>query len=62
MARRKRPLRNPDVPEEYQDMWLCEFCSRLFEGLDPPEACGCGNRFFDNVCDLMRASTSAVKH
>jgi hypothetical protein len=55
MAKQKR---DPEKPEHYADMWSCEYCFSLWDGKDPPPACFCGCEFFENVCDMLRSTTT----
>lgn len=57
-AKRSEP-RDPEKPLDFADMWSCEECLAMYEGVNPPDFCVCGHQFFDNVCDLLR-ETNAV--
>ena len=53
MAKRNRDL---ECPPDWMDVWRCECCSALSEGVSPPDHCTtCDHAYFENMCDLLSA-------
>lgn len=48
------PRRDLGCPADFMDVWLCEGCSNVYYGANPPDVCErCDHRYFENVCDLF---------
>lgn len=48
-SKTKKPQVSPDI----RHTWICEGCQSAHEGVNPPDECFCGHRFFENMYDLV---------
>lgn len=50
-AKRRREPKPPPVPS--RELWVCESCGHVSEGVNPPDECSwCLHAYFQNMQDL----------
>lgn len=53
--------KQPDLTPSDQH-WVCEACDGVHLGVNPPDECYCGNRYFDNLADTLKERSKATIH
>jgi rubrerythrin len=50
-------------PAPLEHCWVCEGCSDVTEGVNPPDLCRlCEHEFFENMSDLLAEKQAASAH
>lgn len=48
--------------EPLEQHWICEGCDGVHVGVDPPDECYCGHRYFENLADIQRETKGKLFH
>lgn len=45
------------------EVWACEGCGAMWEGVSPPDACNvCTHEYFESVADILTEGRARDKH
>jgi rubrerythrin len=53
----------PVEPADLKELWGCEGCGCVFQGVSPPDRCEvCEHEFFESVFDAAREAELSSRH